>query len=32
VEVLGWNAAQTEALLSFKQWLVDRLTASAVPE
>lgn len=31
-QVLGWNAAQTEALLSFKQWLVDQLTASAVPE
>jgi hypothetical protein len=31
-QVLGWTAAQTEALLSFKQWLIDRLTASAFPE
>ncbi len=29
---LGWSAAQQEALQSFKQRLVDRLTAGAAPE
>ncbi len=29
---LGWSTAQTEELLSFKRWLLDRLTAGAAPE
>jgi hypothetical protein len=31
-QVLGWDAAQADALLSFKEWLIERLTAGAVPE
>jgi hypothetical protein len=31
-QALGWSATQTEELLSFRQWLIDRLTAGAVPE
>ena len=31
-QALGWSAAQTEEMLAFRQWLIDRLTASAVPE
>ena len=29
---LGWDADRTEELLSFRQWLIDRLTASTAPE
>ena len=31
-KALGWNASQVEELLAFRQWLIDRLTAGAVPE
>jgi hypothetical protein len=31
-KALGSSATQTEELLAFRQWLIDRLTASAVPE
>lgn len=31
-KALGWSAIQTEELLTFRQWLIDRLTADAVPE
>lgn len=31
-KALGWSVAQTEELLSFRQWLIDRLTAGAAPE
>ena len=31
-KALGWSAAQTKELLSFRQWLIDRLTAGAAPE
>lgn len=31
-QALGWSVTQTEELLSFRQWLIDRLTAGAVPE
>jgi hypothetical protein len=31
-KALGWSAAQMEALEAFRQWLIDRLTAGAVPE
>jgi hypothetical protein len=32
VNALGWSAREAEELVSFRQWLIDRLTASAVPE
>ena len=32
LKALGWSAARTEELLAFRQWLIDRLTASAAPE
>jgi hypothetical protein len=32
VKALGWDAHQAEELLSFRQWLIDRLTKSAAPE
>jgi hypothetical protein len=32
VKALGWDARQAEELLSFRQWLIEQLTASAVPE
>jgi len=31
-KALGWSAAQMEELRSFRQWLIDRLTAGAAPE
>jgi hypothetical protein len=31
-QVLGWTSVETEALTAFKEWLIDRLTASAAPE
>ena len=31
-KALGSNASQVEELLAFRQWLIDRLTAGAVPE
>jgi len=31
-KALGWSPARTEELLSFRQWLIDRLAAGAVPE
>ncbi len=32
VKALGWDARQAEELSSFRQWLIEQLTASAVPE
>jgi hypothetical protein len=32
VKALGWNARQADELLSFRQWLIGQLTASAAPE
>ena len=32
VKALGWGAREAEELVSFRQWLIGRLTASAVPE
>jgi hypothetical protein len=32
LKALGWGARETEELVSFRQWLISRLTASAVPE
>jgi hypothetical protein len=32
VKALGWDPRQGEELLSFRQWLIGQLTASAVPE
>jgi hypothetical protein len=32
LKALGWGASETEELVSFRQWLISRLTASAVPE
>ena len=32
VKALGWDARQAEEVLSFRQWLIEQLTASAVPE
>lgn len=32
VRALGWDARQAEELLAFRQWLIEQLTASAVPE
>ena len=32
VKALGWSAREAEELVSFRQWLISRLTASAVPE
>jgi hypothetical protein len=31
-KALGWSSARTEELLSFRQWLIDRLAAGAAPE
>ncbi len=31
-KLLGWTTAQKEELSSFRQWLIDQLTASAAPE
>jgi hypothetical protein len=31
-KALGWDLGRAEELLSFRQWLIDRLTASAAPE
>lgn len=31
-KALGWSAAQAEDLISFLQWLIERLTAGATPE
>jgi hypothetical protein len=31
-KALGWSATQTEELLAFRQWLIDRLTAGAAPQ
>jgi hypothetical protein len=32
VKALGWSDVRAEELLRFRQWLIDRLTASAAPE
>jgi hypothetical protein len=32
VNALGWSAREAEELVSFRQWLIGRLTASADPE
>jgi len=32
VKALGWSAREAEELVSFRQWLISRLTASAAPE
>jgi hypothetical protein len=32
VKALGWDDRQAEELLSFRQWLIDRLTAITVPD
>jgi hypothetical protein len=32
LKALGWGAHETEELVSFRQWLISQLTASAVPE
>ena len=29
---LGWNETDTQALVAFRQWLLERLTATAAPE
>ena len=31
-KALGWSAPDTEELVAFRQWLIDRLTAGAAPE
>jgi hypothetical protein len=32
VKALGWDSRQAEEMLSFRQWLIERLTVSAFPE
>lgn len=32
VKALGWDAGDAAELLSFRDWLIERLTTSAVPE
>jgi hypothetical protein len=32
VKALGWDDRQAEELLSFRQWLIDQLTAITIPD
>jgi len=31
VKALGWSTLEAEELVSFRQWLITQLTASAAP-